>query len=129
MPLPGGGLLINDAYIANPLSMRAALEHLADQASGRRTVAILGEMAELGPESPRYHEEIGTAAKNLRVDVVVGVGELARSYEPDNWCADPAAAVEMARKLVRPGDCVLVKGSRSAGLEVVAEALASVAAR
>jgi UDP-N-acetylmuramoyl-tripeptide--D-alanyl-D-alanine ligase len=129
VPLPGGGLLINDAYNANPLSMTAALEHLAEQASGRRTVAILGEMAELGPESPRYHEEIGAAAKNLGVDVVVGVGELARSYQPDGWCADPAAAVEVARTLVQPGDCVLVKGSRSAGLEVVAEALASVAAR
>jgi UDP-N-acetylmuramoyl-tripeptide--D-alanyl-D-alanine ligase len=129
VPLPGGGLLINDAYNANPLSMKAALEHLAGQAGGRRTVAILGEMAELGPESPRYHEEIGTAAKNLGVGVVIGVGELARNYEPDDWCADPAAAVEMARTRVRPGDCVLVKGSRSAGLEVVAEALASVAAR
>jgi UDP-N-acetylmuramoyl-tripeptide--D-alanyl-D-alanine ligase len=127
--LPGGGLLINDAYNANPLSMRAALEHLAEQAVGRRTVAILGEMAELGPESPRYHAEIGTAAKNLRIDVVLGVGELARSYEPDGWCADPAAAIDMARTIVRPGDCVLVKGSRSAGLEILAEALGSVAAR
>ena len=127
--LPGGGLLINDAYNANPLSMRAALEHLAEQAAGRRTVAILGEMAELGPETRRYHEEIGIAAKNLRLDVVIGVGELALSYEPDDWCADAAAAAETARTLVQPGDCVLVKGSRSAGLEVVAEALASVAAR
>ena len=97
MPLPDGGLLVNDAYNANPLSMRAALEHLVAQADDRRTVAILGGMAELGPESPRYHQEIGTFAKNLGVDVVIGVGELARAYEPDDWCADPAAAIDMAR--------------------------------
>ena len=62
--------------------MRAALEHLVARAGGRRTVAILGEMAELGPDSPRYHEEIGTRGENLGVDVVIGVGELARSYGP-----------------------------------------------
>jgi UDP-N-acetylmuramoyl-tripeptide--D-alanyl-D-alanine ligase len=124
LPLPGGGLLINDAYNANPLSMRAALEHLADRAGSRRTVAVLGEMAELGPESPAYHEEIGTFAKNLGIDVVIGVGELARGYEPDDWTADPAAAIDMARAVIHPGDCVLVKGSRAAGLEIVAEALA-----
>jgi len=123
--LPGGGLLVNDAYNANPLSMQAALEHLVAQAAGRKTVAILGEMAELGPDSPRYHQEIGTAAKNLGVDVVIGVGELARFYEPDDWCADPAAAIDMARTVIHPGDCVLVKGSRAAGLELVADALAS----
>jgi len=126
VPLPGGGLLINDAYNANPLSVRAALEHLVAQAGGRRTVAILGEMAELGPEAPRYHEEIGTVAKNLGVDVVIGVGELARSYEPADWSADATAAIDMARNVIQPGDCVLVKGSRAAGLEVVAEALAIV---
>jgi UDP-N-acetylmuramoyl-tripeptide--D-alanyl-D-alanine ligase len=126
VPLPGGGLLVNDAYNANPLSMRAALEHLVQQAGANRTVAILGEMAELGPEAPRYHEEIGRAAKNLGVDVVIGVGELARAYEPDDWCADPAAAIDMARTVIHPGDYVLVKGSRAAGLERVAEALATV---
>jgi UDP-N-acetylmuramoyl-tripeptide--D-alanyl-D-alanine ligase len=124
--LPGGGLLVNDAYNANPLSMRAALEHLVAEAGGRRTVAILGEMAELGPDSPRYHEDIGTVAKNLGVHVVIGVGELARSYEPDDWCADAAAAIDMARTVIQPGDHVLVKGSRSAGLELVADALATV---
>jgi UDP-N-acetylmuramoyl-tripeptide--D-alanyl-D-alanine ligase len=128
VPLAGGGLLVNDAYNANPLSMRAALEHLVARAGGKRTVAILGEMAELGPDSPRYHEEIGAMAKNVGVDVVIGVGELARCYGPDDWCADPAAAIEMARNVLHPGDCVLVKGSRSAGLERVADALAAVAA-
>jgi len=119
--LPGGGLLINDAWNANPVAMRAALAHLLERAEGRRTVAVLGDMAELGPEAPRYHGEIGEAAEE--VDVVVGVGELARGYRPDEWVATAADAVELVTRLVRPGDALLVKGSRSVGLEVVAEAL------
>jgi UDP-N-acetylmuramoyl-tripeptide--D-alanyl-D-alanine ligase len=120
--LTGGGLLINDAWNANPVAMQAALAYLHERANGRRTVAILGDMAELGPEAPRYHEEIGRAAGT--VAVVIGVGELARGYEPDAWAPTAAAAVDLARELVRPGDAVLVKGSRAVGLEVVAEALA-----
>ena len=119
--LPGGGLLINDSWNANPVAMRAALEHLRERAGGRRTVAILGEMAELGPEAPRYHDEIGREAE--AVDVVLGVGELARHYRPDEWASSAAEAREVALGLVRPGDAILVKGSRSVGLEVVADAL------
>jgi UDP-N-acetylmuramoyl-tripeptide--D-alanyl-D-alanine ligase len=119
--LPGGGLLINDAWNANPVATRAALANLLARADGRRTVAVLGEMAELGPAAPRYHEEVGRDAAG--VDVVLGVGELARSYAPDEWVATAAEAVERVRDLVRPGDAVLVKGSRSVGLEVVADAL------
>jgi len=121
-PLPGGGLLINDAWNANPVAMRAALAHLRDCAAGRRTVAILGDMAELGAEAARFHEEI---ARELgSVDLVIGVGELARGYAPAVWAATAAEAVALAQELVQPGDAVLVKGSRSVGLEVVAEALA-----
>ena len=119
--LPGGGLLINDAWNANPVAMRAALTHLEERANGRRTVAILGDMAELGPDAPRYHEEIGRAAGT--VSVVIGVGELARNYAPDAWAATAPEAAALARELLRPGDAVLVKGSRSVGLEIVAEAL------
>jgi UDP-N-acetylmuramoyl-tripeptide--D-alanyl-D-alanine ligase len=119
--LPGGGLLINDAWNANPVAMRAALAHLLERANGRRTVAILGEMAELGPDAPRYHKDVAREAEG--VDLVVGVGELARDYEPDEWVPTAAEAAEVARGLVRPGDAILVKGSRSVGLEVVADAL------
>jgi UDP-N-acetylmuramoyl-tripeptide--D-alanyl-D-alanine ligase len=119
--LPGGGLLINAAWNANPVAMRAALAHLRERANGRRMVAILGEMAELGSDAPRYHREIGEYA--AAADVVLGVGELARGYEPDEWVATAAEAVDVALGLVRPGDAILVKGSRSVGLEVVAEAL------
>jgi UDP-N-acetylmuramoyl-tripeptide--D-alanyl-D-alanine ligase len=119
--LPDGGVLINDAWNANPVAMRAALEHLRERASGRRTVAILGEMAELGPDAPRYHDEVGRETEEI--DVVLGVGELARRYRPDEWAPTASEAVDLARGLVRPDDAVLVKGSRSVGLEVVAEAL------
>lgn len=120
--LTGGGLVINDAWNANPVAMRAALAHLRDCAAGRRTVAILGDMAELGAEAARFHEEI---ARDLgTIDLVIGVGELARNYAPDEWFATAADAREHVGDLVRPGDVVLVKGSRSVGLEVVAEAIA-----
>jgi UDP-N-acetylmuramoyl-tripeptide--D-alanyl-D-alanine ligase len=119
--LAGGGLLINDAWNANPVAMRAALTHLQERANGRRTVAILGEMAELGREAPRFHEEIGRELGT--VDLVIGVGELARLYQPAHWAANAADALALAQELVRPGDAVLVKGSRSVGLEVVAQGI------
>jgi UDP-N-acetylmuramoyl-tripeptide--D-alanyl-D-alanine ligase len=124
-PLPGGGLLINDSYNANPTSMRAALEHLADH-EGRK-VAVLGEMAELGPTSPEYHREIGELLSDLEIDVVLSVGELARAYGGE-WVQNAAQAAERAPELVQPDDIVLVKGSRAVGLEVVAETLAGVTA-
>jgi UDP-N-acetylmuramoyl-tripeptide--D-alanyl-D-alanine ligase len=124
--LPGGGLLINDTWNANPVAMRAAIRHLVERAEGRRTVAVLGDMAELGPDAPAFHEEIGREAQT--VDVVIGVGELARGYNPSAWAASAAEAVALVGELVRAGDAVLVKGSRSVGLEIVAEALAGVPA-
>jgi UDP-N-acetylmuramoyl-tripeptide--D-alanyl-D-alanine ligase len=103
------------------VAMRAALAHLQDRAAGRRTVAILGEMAELGDDAARFHEEIGRELGN--VNLVIGVGDLARGYAPTEWAASAAEAVELARALVQPGDAVLVKGSRSVGLELVAAAV------
>jgi UDP-N-acetylmuramoyl-tripeptide--D-alanyl-D-alanine ligase len=122
-PLPGGGLLINDAYNANPASMRAALEHLAGH--GGRKVAVLGEMAELGPTAPAYHREVGELVRALGIDSVLAVGELARAYGGE-FARDAEEAVEKVGDVVRPGDVVLVKGSRAVGLEVVAEALTGV---
>ncbi len=127
--LPGGGLLINDAYNANPASMRAALQHLVERAGGRHTVAVLGEMAELGDGAPRFHDEIGAFARELGVAVVLGVGELSRRYGPDEWAPDAARATELVRTVVAPGDAVLVKGSRAVGLEIVADALVGALAR
>ena len=125
VPLPGDGLLIVDCWNANPVSMRAALEHLAERAGGRRRVAVLGSMAELGADAPRYHREIGELAAATS-DLVIAVGEPARAYEAQEWAHDAQAAAARVRELVEPGDCVLVKGSRAVGLEVVAEALTAV---
>jgi UDP-N-acetylmuramoyl-tripeptide--D-alanyl-D-alanine ligase len=117
LPLSGGGVLINDCWNANPASMTAALRDLAGRNGGRR-IAVLGGMAELGPEGPRYHREIGALTTGL--DVVVGVGQLARDYGPTHWVADAEAAAKLVRELLEPGDVVLVKGSRAVGLERVA---------
>ena len=121
-PLPGGGLLLNDCYNANPVSMRAALLHLAEKGAGHRRVAILGDMAELGVEAPGYHAEIGRLLAELGIERVLAVGELARAYGGD-WVPTAADAAARLRADLRPGDVVLVKGSRSVGLEVVAENL------
>jgi len=118
--LSGGGLLLNDCYNANPVSMRAALEHLSERASGRRRVAVLGEMAELGDRAPAYHAEIGALVRELGIEHVIAVGGPARAYGGE-WVADAAGAVDRLRAALHPGDVVLVKGSRSVGLEVVAE--------
>lgn len=134
-PLEGGGALINDAYNANPTSMAAALRHLAERARGRRRVAVLGEMAELGEDAPAYHGQVGRAAHDAGVEVLVAVGPLARGYletaegVPERlWAPDAEQAIALLRPLLRPGDCVLVKGSRSVGLEAVADALSPAAA-
>jgi UDP-N-acetylmuramoyl-tripeptide--D-alanyl-D-alanine ligase len=128
--LPGGGLLINDAYNANPVSMRAALGYLAERAGDRRRVAILGDMAELGRTGPEYHREVGEAAAELGVDELLAVGELARGYldagVPGRWVPNVHQAMRALDELVRPGDAVLVKASRAIGLEAVAEALTKV---
>lgn len=122
----GGVTLMNDCYNANPVSMRAALDQLA-RAAGRR-IAVLGGMAELGEESAGYHAEIGSHARLAGADVLVSVGELARGYElgfdgESHHAATPGEAAAIVGGLARPGDTVLVKGSRSVGLEAVAEQL------
>ena len=123
LELGDGIVLVNDCYNANPVSMRAALDHLAS-IEGTRRIAVLGEMAELGPEAPAYHREVGAHARAEGVDLLIGVGEPAREYDPDELVGDPAEAAELLAAQLEPGDAILVKGSRSAGLEAVAETLA-----
>jgi UDP-N-acetylmuramoyl-tripeptide--D-alanyl-D-alanine ligase len=135
VPLPGDGILINDAYNANPLSMAAALEHLRERAGGRRKVAVLGDMAELGPGASSYHREVGAAAARAGVQVLVAVGPLARGYVEGargvpltRWAPTVEAGLAALRQVLRQGDCVLVKGSRAMGLEAIADAVAVVPA-
>jgi UDP-N-acetylmuramoyl-tripeptide--D-alanyl-D-alanine ligase len=132
-----GVLVVNDAYNANPESMRAALQALAalSRARAGRPVAVLGPMAELGASEARAHEAIGQLAAQLGVARLVVVGAAARpilrgaalegSWNGDAlWVPDVDAAVTMLRAELRPGDIVLVKASRAASLERVALAVA-----
>ncbi len=122
LELGDGIVLVNDCYNANPVSMRAALSHLATL-DGERRIAVLGEMAELGPGAPAYHREVGESARAEGVDLLIGVGEPAREYGPDELLGTPEEAAEWLAAQAEPGDTILVKGSRSAGLEAVAETL------
>jgi UDP-N-acetylmuramoyl-tripeptide--D-alanyl-D-alanine ligase len=135
VPLPEGGVLINDCYNANPLSMAAALEHLQQRAGNARKVAVLGDMAELGAGAPAYHREVGAGAARAGVDVLVAVGPLSRGYvqgargvQVTRWAPTVEQGLAALRGVLRPGDYVLVKGSRAMGLEVIAEAVAVVPA-
>jgi UDP-N-acetylmuramoyl-tripeptide--D-alanyl-D-alanine ligase len=127
LELGDGIVLVNDCYNANPVSMRAALDHLAS-IEGSRRIAVLGEMAELGEGAADYHREVGSHARDQGVDFLIGVGEPARDYDPDELVGDPAEVAELLAAQLEPGDTVLVKGSRSAGLESVAELLLAQAA-
>lgn len=121
--LRGGVTVVNDCYNANPMSMRAALEHLAASPAERR-VAVLGTMAELGERAEALHREVGRLAAELGVDVLVTVGEGALPYVErfdgeTHAVRTPEEAGALLEELARPGDRVLVKGSRSVGLERV----------
>jgi UDP-N-acetylmuramoyl-tripeptide--D-alanyl-D-alanine ligase len=133
LELADGVTVINDCYNANPMSMRAAIDDLAGTAPARR-VAVLGDMLELGPESPRLHREIGLYAADRGLDVLVTVGPLAaemrREFGGESYAvADAGAAAELLQTLLDKGDTVLVKGSRGVGLERVAEALSAAQAQ
>ena len=126
--LAGGGLLLNDAYNANPVAMKAAVDHLADIADGRPMVAVLGDMYELGPGADAYHRAVGEhcAAAGVRL---VAVGDLARAYQVgapgERWFATVDECLAELPEVVPPGSAVLVKASRLMRMERVAEALAA----
>ena len=126
---PGEALVIDEAYNANPASMRATLAMLARE--GERRIAILGGMRELGDDAPRHHAELvePILAANVAHALLVGseMAPLARRLEGEvevRHVADAAAAAAEARALLRPGDAVLVKGSNAYGLARVVDALA-----
>lgn len=131
---PDGVTVINDAYNANPESMRAALKALASMAGGRRTWAVLGQMLELGADEVAEHDAIGRLAVRLNISRLVAVGEGARplylgaalegSWSNEaTWVPDADAATALLAAELAPGDLVLVKASRAVSLERVAEAL------
>ncbi|HSH95431.1 MAG TPA: UDP-N-acetylmuramoyl-tripeptide--D-alanyl-D-alanine ligase [Roseimicrobium sp.] len=127
----GGRLVINDAYNANADSMLVALQTLKDLPVGGRRVAVLGDMGELGDESVAAHTEVGARVAELKLDLLVTVGERAKDIAMAAKAGGMGAVevfetVESAlgpvRELVRAGDTVLVKASRATRLERVIEA-------
>lgn len=126
--------VVDDAYNANPTSMRAGLRALAAMTAGeRRAVAVLGEMLDLGPDSGREHAEIGAYAAELGIEEVVAVGAgtaplLAAAVaggSGGHHAADVDEAEQLLRGLLRPGDVVLVKASNGVGLSRIGDALAT----
>jgi UDP-N-acetylmuramoyl-tripeptide--D-alanyl-D-alanine ligase len=131
---PDGVTVMNDAYNANPDSVRAGLETLVSLAGDRRSWAVLGEMAELGSVTAEAHASTGALARLLGVSRLVAVGEAAAALhtgavsvgaddQQSVVVPDVAAALDLLRAELAPGDVVLVKASRSAGLDRVATAL------
>jgi UDP-N-acetylmuramoyl-tripeptide--D-alanyl-D-alanine ligase len=133
-----GVTVINDAYNANPDSVRAALEALVAMAGGRRSWAVLGEMRELGAAAAEEHEAVGRLAVRLGVSRLVAIGDAAarvhtaatqeNSPVESAMVPDADSALALLRAEVAPGDVVLVKASRAAGLERVGESLLAMTA-
>ncbi|MEJ7651428.1 MAG: UDP-N-acetylmuramoyl-tripeptide--D-alanyl-D-alanine ligase [Nakamurella sp.] len=129
--LPDGITLVNDAYNANPESMHAALRALAAMRAGRRTVAVLGAMRELGPESDRLHATVGAQAAELGLDLVIAVGEAAPIADgvrgpgtQVRLVPDPDSAEQLLAEILTPGDVVLFKSSRDSGLRHLGDRVA-----
>ncbi|MFC1637578.1 UDP-N-acetylmuramoyl-tripeptide--D-alanyl-D-alanine ligase [Candidatus Margulisiibacteriota bacterium] len=116
-----GTKIINDTYNANPQSMAAALKVLACL-EGRK-IAVLGDMFELGTSARSAHDRIGKLSKKLGIDILISIGELSRSMRSDHHFPDKPAAIKMIKKIMRPGDQLLVKASRGMRLEEVVEAI------
>jgi UDP-N-acetylmuramoyl-tripeptide--D-alanyl-D-alanine ligase len=136
-PLPCGGLLLDDSYNSNPLSASAALDVLTILPGQGRRVAVLGDMLELGEKSAKMHEDLGAKAAGV-AELLLGIGkfsaDIRRGAETAGMTpghmvelADAAAAIEYLQKQQRPGDKILIKGSRGVHLEQLAEALKATA--
>ena len=133
--LPGGITLIDDSYNSSPTALRRALHTLTTATGSARKVAVLGEMLELGSHSRRLHEECGEAAAAAGLDLLIAVGgdsahalalAAVRAGLPASAVAHVATSREaaaLAEQRTRPGDLVLVKGSRSIGTDVVVDRL------
>jgi UDP-N-acetylmuramoyl-tripeptide--D-alanyl-D-alanine ligase len=132
--LPDGVVLIDDTYNANPQSMAAALRSVVAWKGAGRALAVLGDMGELGDAAVEAHRGVGRLAAEPGLDLLVAVGRHAGTTlegaragglagERALACAEHGEAAEALRPMLRPGDWVLVKGSRSARMERIVEAL------
>ncbi len=133
--LPGGISLLNDSYNSNPRAMERMLETLAEWPGASRLIVVAGEMLELGKTSPELHRAVGRKMAAINADWLIAVRGDARFFvegaveaglprERALFFAGAAEAAEFCRKILEPGDVVLVKGSRGVHLEGVTQALA-----
>lgn len=116
-------VIVDDTYNANPLSMQFALENLDNLAKkyhAKRKIAVLGDMLELGKESPKYHDKVGKLVQK-NTDLLIGIGELAKYYNADQWFADLPSAKKFILENMQKGDIILFKASRGMKLEKLAE--------
>lgn len=129
-----GITVVDDCYNANPASMKAALTLLAELGGGGRTIAALGDMLELGPESPALHRDVGVQLASQGITQLIACGPLARNMAEGarsagmaadrvHETADSAVAAALCKRLAQAGDVVLVKGSRGMAMERVVEQL------
>ena len=129
----GGLTVIDDAYNASPKSMRAALD-LLHATPGKRRIAVLGDMLEMGSYGPPAHREVGEYARG-KADLLIAIGESAREIaagwdetgtgSPASWFSDKEEAGEYLKGLLRDGDVLLVKASRGMGFESIVAFLCS----
>lgn len=122
-----GVTIINDSYNSNPWALKGALKWL-ELANGKRKIVVLGDMLELGKHSKKYHLQIGRLAKN-RCDLLIGVGELAKYFKDGMqtknayYFSSKKKTVQFLKDLIKPGDIILIKGSRLMQMEEISDAL------
>ncbi len=132
-PLSGGGVLLDDSYNSNPLSATAALDALGILTGSGRSIAVLGDMLELGENSASMHQELGAQVARV-ADVLIGVGNFSADLcigaksagmksKQMTAVSDVVGAIKSLEKSQRPGDKILVKGSRGVHLEQLADIL------
>jgi len=131
-----GIIVINDTYNANPSSVKAALEVLAEVADDKRKIAVLGDMLELGEKADLFHNQLGESIASTGVDYLITVGRLARqialgaiksgmSGSHIFICDSNAEGFEKLEKLLATDDVVLIKGSRGMHMEEIIQALSA----
>jgi UDP-N-acetylmuramyl pentapeptide synthase len=130
-----GATLLDDSYNSNPVSMESSIRAVIDHFPGRRHILVLGPMLELGRSSRSWHRRIGTLIASLPVDALIVVSKTAapiadaaveRGFDRNRcfWYKECRSAARRLKKLIKPGDAVLVKGSRAAHLEQIVEYMA-----
>jgi len=118
-------ILIDDTYNASPLSTRAALRAVANLPYAKRKIAVLGDMLELGPQSPEFHKRVGEIAAELEFNCLITYGQEAKNIAPGTarHFESQEKLIEFLKNIIQPGDVILIKGSQGARMEKITKAL------